>query len=337
VISSDEEEVPVSRTKRRSEGSEGSEDEEDEEEDGSEYNSLDDFIEYDDDPRTQPKTPKTPKRSSRRDTLPSLTPAQQKAQKRDFNAKKVALSENFIRQLDQELTNNAVEAYYAPHGGIKVQWSSRLRTTAGRAKLVKGTIELSEKVITDEHRLYNVVAHEFCHLAVWSISNERHEHHGSEFKRWGAKAMAAFPEHDLAVTRCHNYKIEYKFQFDCVTNMCTYTWQQHSKPKDLERKRCPWCKIGILIQTRPTPRGVGKGPTEYQNFTKENMSRIKQQNPGVSHKEIMGILGEEWKRHKAQTPMKTQGRRISIIELDADETIIDDMIGEMKVCMKPIR
>jgi len=70
--------------------------------------------------------------------------------KKEWDAKKTALAESFIKLLDEELNNGGVAKYYENRGGIKLIWNPKLRKTAGKAKLVKGTIELSEKVITDE-------------------------------------------------------------------------------------------------------------------------------------------------------------------------------------------
>lgn len=70
--------------------------------------------------------------------------------KRDWDSRKNELAESFIQELDREINNGEVGCYYNNHGGITLEWNSKLRTTAGRAKLVKGVIELSGKVITCE-------------------------------------------------------------------------------------------------------------------------------------------------------------------------------------------
>lgn len=123
------------------------------------------------------------------------------------------------------------------------------------------------------------------------------------FKEWGARVSAKFPEYNIKVTTLHSYEIEYKFEFHCQTPLCTYSWSRHSKPKDLDRKRCPWCRVGLLVQVKP-PLRPARPPNDYQLFTKAHMARIKQENPQSPHKEVMLILGQEWKKHKAQTPRK---------------------------------
>lgn len=67
-----------------------------------------------------------------------------------------------------------------------------------------------------------------------------------------------------------------------------------------------------------------KGPNEYQIFMKENFQRIKRENEGKSHKEIMEVLGREYKEAKAQgirstrvdDDLKSVTRAISVVALD---------------------
>lgn len=56
------------------------------------------------------------------------------------------------------------------------------------------------------------------------------------------------------------------------------------------------------MQTKPTVRqkDPNKGPSEYQVFMKENFQRIKRENQGKGHKDIMEILGKEYREHKAR-------------------------------------
>ncbi|KAF8250191.1 hypothetical protein K440DRAFT_619659 [Wilcoxina mikolae CBS 423.85] len=264
------------------------------------YDSMDDFIDDGDDaPRTVSKTNKNMKTPRK---TPGKTVSERQA-KKEWDARKTALAESFIKLLDKELNDGGVAKYYEDRGGIKLVWNSNFRRTAGRARLVKGTIELSNKVITDEDRLYNTTAHEYCHLAVWAISRENRDTHGPVFKQWGARVSARFSQYNIKVTTLHSYEIDYKFKFLCQSPGCHYAWQQHSKPKGIDNKRCPWCKVGTLLQVKP-PLRAPRPPTEYQLYTKAHMARIKKENPGSPHKEVMTILGQEWKKYKAQTPLR---------------------------------
>lgn len=152
--------------------------------------------------------------------------------------------------------------------------------------------------------MYNTTAHEFCHLAVWAVDNSKTDHHGPLFKRWGALVGRKFSDLGITVTRCHSYEIEYKYHLSCQTEHCSYVWKQQSKPKDVGRMRCPRCRLGVLLQTKPVLRDP-KPLTEYQTFTKQHMARIKRENPGSPLKEVMRMVGREWEAHKAgKTPLR---------------------------------
>ena len=120
------------------------------------YDSMDDFIDDDDDDGygriravPKPKALKTPAKT------PDAT-AFGRQSKKEWDARKTALAESFVRLMDGELTDGGVAKYYENRGGIKLDWNSKLIKTAGRAKLVRGTIELSNKVITDEREGHTV-------------------------------------------------------------------------------------------------------------------------------------------------------------------------------------
>ena len=95
--------------------------------------------------------------------------------KRIFNEKKHDLARDFLKELDDEVSGGQIASITAPTGGVKLIWSKKLTTTAGRANWKKekittlatdqppqggggqpvsyrhiASIELSEKVIDDE-------------------------------------------------------------------------------------------------------------------------------------------------------------------------------------------
>lgn len=49
------------------------------------------------------------------------------------------------------------------------------------------SIELATKVLSTPERLFNTLAHEFCHLAVFMIDGVTARPHGAEFKAWAKK------------------------------------------------------------------------------------------------------------------------------------------------------
>lgn len=269
-----------------------------------------------------------------------------RAQRKDFAAKKHAIAETFLSELDETISQGRIGKLSHQTGGIKIVWSKTLKTTAGRAnwrreqlRLRTGplptdfkveirhhcSIELAEKVIDDEERLYNVLAHEFCHLTTFMISEERNNPHGAEFKSWGRKATEAFASRGVEVTTKHSYQIEYKYVWECV--ICGYEHKRHSKSIDPARHTCGRCR-GTLAQTKPTPRGVGTGvagkdgkreKTEYQIFVKANFSQVKKrlQEEGQDAKmgKVMEAVAKEYREMKASKEKSTGGLEDALEDL----------------------
>lgn len=240
------------------------------------------------------------------------------AAKKKFDSEKGAIALDLLLALDTHITNSKISTMAASTGGIKVIWSKTLRSTAGRANWrrtvtkpsgspVKGnpdsqtierqpgvtvqhfaSIELAEKVIDRPERLVNTLAHEFCHLANFMVSNIRDQPHGDSFKRWGSRVTswlrgASAKTHasyraawkSCEVTTKHSYVIETKYLWVCagrpadkqkqtltqkMLNIeledeegCGAEYGRHSRSIDVEKQRCGRCK-GFLAQIRPAPR-----------------------------------------------------------------------------------
>ena len=134
--------------------------------------------------------------------------------KKKFSDQKVRLSKDLFKELDEKVSDGTLAKLSQSTGGVKIIWSKNLRSTAGRAnwrrtvtKIPTGSqlkadhvrtvaeagnvqvqhyasIELAEKVIDNEERLVNTLAHEYCHLANFMVSGVRDQPHGASFKRW---------------------------------------------------------------------------------------------------------------------------------------------------------
>ena len=238
--------------------------------------------------------------------------------KKAFTQRKHELAESFLAELDSKITDGQISKLSESTGGVKIIWSKKLNTTAGRANWKRETIkpskgldgksdhatyrhhaaiELAEKVIDDEDRLLNVIAHEFCHLANFMISNIKTNPHGKEFKIWAAKCSSHFGGRGIEVTTKHSYTIDYKYIWECSN--CGLEFKRHSKSIDPSRHQCGICK-SKLVQTKPVPRNAATLKLgEYQVFVKENMKRVREENPGSPQKEIMGLVGKKYQEHKA--------------------------------------
>jgi predicted SprT family Zn-dependent metalloprotease len=207
--------------------------------------------------------------------------------KKAFEKTKHELAATFLRELDETITNGKLAELSASTGGIKLIWTNKLNTTAGRANWKRETIrtrhadpsssssssstttpsaqpppakykhhasiELAEKVIDSEPRLLNVLAHEFCHLANFMVSGVTTNPHGREFKAWAAQCSRAFGDRGIQVTTKHSYDIDFKYVWQCV--VCGTEFKRHSKSIDPARHRCgsESCR-GELVQVKPVPR-----------------------------------------------------------------------------------
>jgi predicted SprT family Zn-dependent metalloprotease len=277
-------------------------------------------------PRKAPKAPPKSLDFQDRSLSDALFPlgkcyAKQDRTKREarkaFSQRKVKLAQQFLTELDETITDGQIEKLAADTGGVKIIWTKTLNTTAGRAKWKRETvrnkntqpdgksaisyrhhaaIELAEKVIDDEDRLLNVIAHEFCHLANFMISDISTNPHGKEFKGWAAKCSRHFGDRGIRVTTKHSYIIEYKYAWECTN--CGIEYKRHSKSVDPARHQCGTCK-GKLVQTKPVPRTTAGKASDYQTFVKENMKKVRDENPGSPQKEIMSLVGKKYQQYKA--------------------------------------
>jgi predicted SprT family Zn-dependent metalloprotease len=106
---------------------------------------------------------------------------------------------------------------------VDIEWSTKLRTTAGLTRLKQSrmnmrpglpldrtaSIELSTKVLDTVDRLRSTLLHEMVHAAAWIVDGVSKPPHGTCFKRWARKAMKSIP--GVVVTTTHNYEIEFKY------------------------------------------------------------------------------------------------------------------------------
>ncbi|KAI5283710.1 hypothetical protein KEM54_001912, partial [Ascosphaera aggregata] len=146
--------------------------------------------------------------------------------------------------------------------------------TSGTVRHI-ASIELAEKIIDCEDRLYKTLAHEFCHLANFMISHVVDNPHGESFRRWASKCTAALRNHphyssfDVTVTTRHSYQIDYKYVWSC--SGCGLEYGRHSKSIDPTKVRCGKCKTGVLVQVKPKPRSVSP---KKKNNTNHNVKSI---------------------------------------------------------------
>ena len=236
--------------------------------------------------------PASPTASPRKANSPSKKTKAELLAKKEFEARKHRVAEDFFSELDDKVTQGRIHELATSTGGVKFIWSKTLNSTAGRAnwrrettktKKLDGTvevdhkhhasIELAEKVIDDEHRLLNVIAHEFCHLANFMVSGVKNQPHGRDFKAWGRKCTQAFKDRGVEVTTKHSYEIEYRYIWQCSNEECAAEFKRHSKSIDPKRHTCGSCR-GKLIQTKPAPRKEA-GEKGYAAYVKQHFAEVK--------------------------------------------------------------
>ena len=314
------------------------------------------------------KTPKSSRRNklisldnSDEDISPSASPRKsplKSPSKRDkgdlekrrlFNDRKHGIATSFLAEVDEIISGSQVAKLAESTGGIKIIWSKKLSSTAGRAnwrreairhRSLDGTvstnthhhhavIELAEKVIDDEHRLINVIAHEYCHLANFMISGIKDNPHGKEFKQWAAKCTKAFKDRGVEVTTKHSYDISYKYIWVCTEASCGIEYKRHSKSIDPAKHTCGACK-SKLLQIQPAPRKgqeLGKR-SEYQQFVKKEYERVKKEHPGAGFGEVMAVLGREFrerKRSKAEAEVVVK----EDFPVETENEGVDSMLKEL--------
>ena len=229
--------------------------------------------------------------------------AEQKKARKEFAVCREDAARELLAELDSRITEGKLASMSGSTGGVKIVWSKTLRSTAGRANWrrtvtksgssgspIKGSpmkssgdvlvqhyasIELAEKVIDSNEKLANTLAHEFCHMANFMVSNVRDQPHGVSFRAWAERVTSAFRGSEneawrqIEVTTKHSYAINHKYLWVCAgremtdaarwlrmeegEDGCGAEYGRHSKSIDTEKHRCGKCK-GMLVQVRPVPR-----------------------------------------------------------------------------------
>ncbi|KAH9850672.1 SprT-like family-domain-containing protein [Lenzites betulinus] len=173
---------------------------------------------------------------------------------------------DFFRELNETVFGGGIPE------NTPLVWSKRLLTTAGKAQWYRDpvskehvtSIQLAEKILDNEERIRNTLAHEMCHLASWVVSKAPNEQHGAIFKSWGREVMRK--RADVEVTTKHDYEITHKYQWKCED--CSKVYGRHSKSINPEEHACGACKGGRLVpqfQTRQRAPRTPKPKADSQN------------------------------------------------------------------------
>ena len=174
-----------------------------------------------------------------------------------FHARRASLTKEWYRVLNAAAFGGALPA------DLEIEWSNSLLRTAGTTtmfvKLARrvATVQLSEKVLTDEGRLQQTLAHELCHAAAWIVDGVAKPPHGVVFRKWArrvesnalavrtaAKESGLRPwDAGMNVETCHSYEIMYKYRWQCIS--CEKVYGRHSKSIDVNTALCGCCGSGL--------------------------------------------------------------------------------------------
>lgn len=263
-------------------------------------------------------TPKTPKPSSTVTFDPKSI--QKTASKpKNFKRYREEITKSTFEKFDSVIFKGALSA-------VKVEWSSRMTSTAGLTRLrARGSgpsmiriavIELSTKLIDSEDRLRSTLCHEMCHAAQWLVDGVAKPPHGSVFKKWAQLSMRKV--NGMLVTTTHDYVTNsFKFAWACTVDGCDFIIQRHSRSVDPLRHCCGKCRGKLIeIEVGSSKDDVAKNgftpkkkraASGFSLFVQAESSRVRSEleaeskGKTVTQSEVMKECGRLWREKKAST------------------------------------
>lgn len=194
---------------------------------------------------------------------------------------------DFALDLDDHLTGGMIRRVAQATEGIKIVWCSGRPYTAGQARSHRtfvcrnigpgriafawkpvAQIELSTCLITNKgmsnkqmlsresshadsrmlERLYNAVAHEFCHLVhdLVTFHHDTGDSHGPAWTQLASAVMTAFSHLDLEIASHHTYPApHFRHEWRCTNPACHIEMCRQTMSLDATRDRCSTCGSSI--------------------------------------------------------------------------------------------
>uniref|UniRef100_A0A2K6JZP9 Germ cell nuclear acidic peptidase n=1 Tax=Rhinopithecus bieti TaxID=61621 RepID=A0A2K6JZP9_RHIBE len=135
---------------------------------------------------------------------------------------------------------------------LRIGWNNKMLKTAGSCSTGEmwypkrrrfAAIQIGLKVCDSADRIRDTLIHEICHAASWLIDGIR-DSHGDTWKYYARKSNRIHPELPK-VTRCHNYKINYKVHYECTG--CKTRIGRYTKSLDTSRFICGKCEGSLVM------------------------------------------------------------------------------------------
>ncbi|XP_029785522.1 acidic repeat-containing protein [Suricata suricatta] len=217
---------------------------------------------------------------------------------KEYSGRKFKKNKDSLVQEMYSLFNRSVFDQKLPEK-IDIGWNKKMLKTAGLCttgetqspkKERYATIQISVKVCDSADRLRDTLIHEICHAASWLI-NGVSDSHGDLWKFYAKKCNLVHPELPL-VTRCHNYKINYKIHYEC--SQCKARVGRYTKSLNPDRSICPRCK-GTLVMvplTRKDGTPIVPHVRPFAKYVKENYRLVRKSAEGLTHGDVMRQLSK---------------------------------------------
>ncbi|XP_068819298.1 germ cell nuclear acidic protein [Capricornis sumatraensis] len=184
---------------------------------------------------------------------------------------------------------------------IDIGWNNKMLRTAGLCTTGKlrypkreryAKIQISLKVCDSADRLRDTLTHELCHAASWLLDGIR-DSHGDMWRYYARKSNMVHPELPK-VTRCHNYKINYKIHYECT--QCKFRVGRYSRSLDTTRFICARCKgsLAMLPLTRKDGTPIKPHVRPFAKYVQENYREVKRETEGITHGDVMRKLSKDF-------------------------------------------
>ncbi|XP_016062863.1 PREDICTED: acidic repeat-containing protein [Miniopterus natalensis] len=224
---------------------------------------------------------------------------------RDVEKLKQYSGRNFKKNKDElvqklyTLINNTVFENKMPER-LDIRWNNKMLRTAGLCssglfhypKQRYTKIEISLKVCDSADRIRDTLIHELCHAASWLLDGIR-DSHGDAWRYYARKCNVVHPELPL-VTRCHNYKINYKIYYEC--SRCKTRVGRYTRSLNIERFVCAECKgpLILLPLTRKDGSPIKPHVGPFAKYVKQYYGLVRQQTAGITHGDVMRTLSKDY-------------------------------------------
>ncbi|XP_065771813.1 germ cell nuclear acidic protein isoform X2 [Muntiacus reevesi] len=219
---------------------------------------------------------------------------------KQYSGKNYKQNKDELIQKIYSLLNSSVFDQKMPEK-IEIGWSKKMVRSAGLCTTGKlrypkrqryAKIRISLKVCDSADRLRDTLIHEVCHAASWLLDGVR-DSHGDMWRYYARKSNMVHPELPK-VTRCHNYKINYKIYYECT--QCKSRVGRYSRSLDTTRFICAKCKgsLVLLPLTRKDGTPIQPHVRPFAKYVQENYRKVKRETEGISHGDVMRKLSKDF-------------------------------------------